>query len=839
MHTACIPKRALTFILLFGILSLASPHPTTASLPAPLPAIFAFQPLLIDPAQYTKEPFNMERLAILGGTSGAVAQSGNLVLLGKGLKLLLLDATNPSAPFLLGECGPLPGYISGVAVNGSYAYLAAQSAGLIIIDIDDPIHPRQIASVKTSSSVVGVHIHGHYILLAENEAGLRILDGTDPYDPREISHLDTPDHALSVTAVGEHVFIADGSSGLRIINIADIYAPREIGSHPGIDFTLKVQVVGDYAYLANGYAGMVILDIHDYTKPIFVRSIASFGPTMDLAIAGSFAFFNATFGENRVYVVDISNPASAYVVGSYQAVSYPRFLQVSNNLLLISDYAAGLHLVDVSAPQTPLQVGLYSHGIFNANDVAVSGRFAYIAGAEGGLHVIDICDSHHPRIVGSLKTNFRSVEVSGNYAYLSGSDMEIIDISQPQAPAPASLIKLYYPSKDAKVTGDLLYIAARDLYIYNISDPAHPAPVAEYTSRSEIEALDIAGNHAYLSMRGGINPGGLEIVEISAAPHSVGFLPISVATDVKVRGNYAYLAASDNNLGSGLYIIDITDLTAPFLVSVFPAQDVPAKVALYQNYALLASTFGGVYAIDISDPYHPVEAAYYPAEIAVGVQVENGLVYLANGAYGFNILGLTGAEFPPVYNLCGVVKDFSGSPVPEVTLLNTSSVENGAYFAGGIPQGSLTVIPSRPGYRFWPSHLELDFPPDQVDQNFLASSATLLANYESGAQTSYFWLTGQGYSPGQTVTVYTNGQLLGNLDADSSGRLSFRISSELADDGEYIIYIDDVTVINVTLSLSMDRPLHALEGSGPIFSLPAGIAFDRKNYLPAAFRSPP
>jgi hypothetical protein len=215
------------------------------------------------------------------------------------------------------------------------------------------------------------------------------------------------------------------------------------------------------------------------------------------------------------------------------------------------------------------------------------------------------------------------------------------------------------------------------------------------------------------------------------------------------------------------------------------------------------------------------------------------LVYLANGAYGFNILGLTGAEFPPVYNLCGEVTDFYGSPVPDVTILNTSSAEDGAFFVGGIPQGSLTVIPSRPGYRFWPSHLELDFPPDQVDRNFLASSATLLANYDTGAQGSYFWFSGQGYPPEKMVAVHANGELLGSLAADDSGAISFRLSSDQANEGEYIVHIDEVTVTNVTLSLSMDSPLHAVEGSGPIFSLPAGIAFDRKIYLPATFRSPP
>jgi hypothetical protein len=51
---------------------------------------------------------------------------------------LVIDASDAANPQLLGQSEPLPGLIRGIEVSEGIAYVAAEWAGLIIIDVSDP-----------------------------------------------------------------------------------------------------------------------------------------------------------------------------------------------------------------------------------------------------------------------------------------------------------------------------------------------------------------------------------------------------------------------------------------------------------------------------------------------------------------------------------------------------------------------------------------------------------------------------------------------------------------------------------------------------------------------------
>jgi len=60
----------------------------------------------------------------------------------------VIDITNPAAPTLTATC-PTPETL-GIAVRGSYAYLADGSHGMRVIDISNPSFPTLIATCATS-----------------------------------------------------------------------------------------------------------------------------------------------------------------------------------------------------------------------------------------------------------------------------------------------------------------------------------------------------------------------------------------------------------------------------------------------------------------------------------------------------------------------------------------------------------------------------------------------------------------------------------------------------------------------------------------------------------------
>ena len=107
----------------------------------------------------------------IGGLSYAVAISGTLAYAGVGPRLVILEISDPTQPAFLGQTGVLPGVVRGVAAAGDYAYVAAGSAGLRIIQVHDPSSPREVGFYSepgyAQSVAVGVAVAGNYAYVAD------------------------------------------------------------------------------------------------------------------------------------------------------------------------------------------------------------------------------------------------------------------------------------------------------------------------------------------------------------------------------------------------------------------------------------------------------------------------------------------------------------------------------------------------------------------------------------------------------------------------------------------------------------------------------------------------
>ena len=67
---------------------------------------------------------NVELVGQIGGATSAVAVEGRYAYVGVGPRLVILDMADPARPTAVGQSAVLPGVIRGVAVAGSYAYVA-------------------------------------------------------------------------------------------------------------------------------------------------------------------------------------------------------------------------------------------------------------------------------------------------------------------------------------------------------------------------------------------------------------------------------------------------------------------------------------------------------------------------------------------------------------------------------------------------------------------------------------------------------------------------------------------------------------------------------------------
>ena len=113
----------------------------------------------------------------------------------------------------------------------------------------------------TGAIANGVAVNGSYAYVADHYQSLRIIDISDPSNPSEIGAIDPQgiDRAYDVAVSGSYAYVAHGLSGLWIYNISNPTAPTLAGFFDTGGFATGIAVSGLYAYVADGSAGLLSL----------------------------------------------------------------------------------------------------------------------------------------------------------------------------------------------------------------------------------------------------------------------------------------------------------------------------------------------------------------------------------------------------------------------------------------------------------------------------------------------------------------------------------------------------------------------------------------------------
>jgi hypothetical protein len=130
--------------------------------------------------------------------------------------LKIYDISDPSHPLLVGQCGAITDLVGDLVVAGKYAYVAAGSTGLVIVDVSNPFAPFVTSVCATPGPALDVAVYGGYAYVTAGEAGLRVIDISDPTNPFEVAYWDTPGCAMAVAAENGYVYVADSGWGYLI-----------------------------------------------------------------------------------------------------------------------------------------------------------------------------------------------------------------------------------------------------------------------------------------------------------------------------------------------------------------------------------------------------------------------------------------------------------------------------------------------------------------------------------------------------------------------------------------------------------------------------------------------
>ena len=470
---------------------------------------------------------------------------------------------------------------------------------------------------------------------------------------------------ITVAVRGSLAYISEGGR-LVILDISDRTRPLVVGKTdylPGI--IEDMIVIGDHAYVANGRGGLRIIDITNPANPFEVGSFETPGYPEGIAVTGNYAYIADRWEGLRI--IDITNPANPFEVGSFETQDLAKDVGIAGNYAYIAGNSQGLRIIDVKNPSTPIEVSII--GTHQARGVAVVGDHAYVADCGGGLRIVDITSPTSPFEVGTLPDNisacFENVKVRGNYAYIAADWMglRIVNITDPAAPVEVGFFDTPNQALDVDVASGYVYVADRagGLRIINVTVPQVPTEVGFYDTIGFAQDIAISGHHAYIASYGGsmgFFGTGLQIVDIAnpAKPVKVGsYEPryvsrpwIDAAYSVAVKGNYAYMGGETGTLR----IVNISNSASPFEVGTYdpPLSYRAEDIVVAGNYAYIADQHFGLRIIDVSNPAIPTEVGIYDiwdsSEGAYGVAVKGNYAYIADNKDGLHIIDITNPAIP-------------------------------------------------------------------------------------------------------------------------------------------------------------------------------------------------
>jgi hypothetical protein len=345
------------------------------------------------------------------------------------------------------------GFHTDVWALGNYAYVGSfgvfpaicPDGGVKVIDISDPTSPDHVATIAPPSStqtndvkaarIATKHFKGD-ILVVSNEwcrfggaAGFQIFDVTDPENATELGR----------------------------------YGPATTSFPPSAPF---------FQELIDWGQGVHNTFIFEQKGRVYVAAVVDFGEIYSLLYAGQVA------SEGDLRIVDITDPANPTLVGSFGIstdlgqnpfagqgeefpYSGPHDVWVENGVAYVSEWDAGLVLVDVSDPSSPKAISQTKYAASEEGNthVAVPARggnlvlvgdedFTY--GPWGFLRIFDTRDASAPKEIATFGTpntiadpppndgvyTMHNVVVRGNSAYISwyGDGVRVIDFSRATRP---------------------------------------------------------------------------------------------------------------------------------------------------------------------------------------------------------------------------------------------------------------------------------------------------------------------------------------------------------------------------------------------------------------------
>jgi len=437
----------------------------------------------------------------------------------------IVDISTPTVPSIVGQWEPSDPPIWNAALSGDYLYVTLDDYKLLVLDISDPVHPREVNSIFINARG-RITLAGDLLITAHRglyQQAIDIVDISAPSFPRLIggAHWRSAPSGLAIS--GKHLFLADWSAGLTVIDISEPHGPHILGSleipvdsSPGC-----LEIIGDFAYLKTGKC-LHIIDISNPLQPALVRDVDTEAAVGDIAVSGGIACM--TLQDIGLVTFDVTDPGNPVRLGTAKVSDLSDLVISGGYAYIAGGNGTSITIVDIRDPSAPVVVGSGGSNL-PSRKIAVGNGYAYLySGPQARwIDIIDVRDVSHPYAAGSLQIerSLIAMAVHGDYLYIlrrweggPGNCFTVKDISNPLMPVTTGWTATLSEGSDMRVVGRYAYLDDSHLTVIDVSDPTNPRIVANACAPKTHGPVAVRGNLACLASVGIDGQPGFSVIKL-------------------------------------------------------------------------------------------------------------------------------------------------------------------------------------------------------------------------------------------------------------------------------------------------------------------------------------
>ncbi len=367
-----------------------------------------------------------------------------------------------------------------------------------------------------------------------------------------------------------------------------------VGSIPLEGFTVDLEIIGKRAFVV-GRKDVKIFDLTDPLYPVLLKTYDSVLGWRSDSDASQVFVSTALQGIKIFPATQDSRP--------YPINTYGRALASihSGNKLYVAEDTAGISIFTTSGISRYRELGrLDLPG--STQDIALRGEILVAASKESGLHLVDVSEPETPRLLKTLSGNkvYERVWFVGDIVYAADKNRQIdlYRLSGEQLHFHGSIPLFGYLS-DFVLDGDRLYLAEASYGVIalDIKDPSNPGIIGVVGMMGSPSGLAIYNDYLYVAS----SSQGVQIVDKNRFAPLRTSTSYSSARDFVLDGRWIYVA--DDN--AGLQILDRSDEKAFKRVATLPTKSKAMAIEKAEDTVYLTLLRGGLIAVDVSNPLRP------------------------------------------------------------------------------------------------------------------------------------------------------------------------------------------------------------------------------------------